>query len=478
MGKKKHALQKSVNERLGNDVIANSRNFSGDYRGQSIKRLKLTKCHFRGAKFNDAAVTGSFFFDCDFSNCDMDQGDFEYCDFYECDITSKKPISIAFNNSNFIDSQIYNLNFYSSTFSNAFFDTTSFKSVDIENCTLEGATFNHCTFDNVKLTETNIDYVEFFAPTFCNSSKIPMEQIIYTFGLLQYLMETDDSVVILGKNKIITKKDYLEKKLPKILQSFLNADIEKETSILFPLINILLALRETEQAANYLHKALNLSASIQDFRMIKHYCKLMNLDNNYSRKQKRKLYYEICNKFQPNLMTPWQLKNHSRNMGDIKYILLIENNLPTLVFHFMTNIFNKGIKKTGIIIQDIFQISKKYQTSPDHDIRIELSRNSPIMVSIEFTEAIQNIVAFLQQLLMLTCSNATAEKLYLKELATDSLNQCLNVKKTPKITKKCLTKYVENDIELSLVEFHIENWKYEYNSQFEGTIPFKYLETR
>ncbi len=406
----------------------------------------------------------------------MDQGDFEYCDFYKCDITSKKPISIAFNNSNFINSQIYNLNFYSSTFSNTFFDETSFSSVCIENCTLEGATFYHCTFDNVKLTETNIDFVEFFAPTFCNSSKIPMAQIIYTFGLLQYLMETDDNIVILGENETMTKEKYLAEKLPKILQSFLNTDIEKEPSVLFPLINILLALKETEQATTYLHKALNLSAAIQDFRMIKHYCKLMNLDNNYSRKQKRKLYYEICNKFQPNLMTPWQIKNYSRNMGDIKYILLVENNLPTLVFHFVTNIFNKGIEKTGIIIQDIFQISKKYQTSPDHDIRIELSRNSPIMFSIEFTEVIQNIIAFLQELMILTCSNITAEKLYLKEYATDSLNQCLDEKKNHETAKECLAKYVSNNIELSLVEFHIENWKYEYNSQFDRSIPFKYLE--
>lgn len=106
-------------EPLLNDTVANSRTFSGDYRGESIKRLKLTNCIFKGAIFNDAAVTGSSFYECTFEQCDMDQGDFEYCSFYKCNISSEIPIAIAFDNSNFINTTIHDLEFYSSiTFAN------------------------------------------------------------------------------------------------------------------------------------------------------------------------------------------------------------------------------------------------------------------------------------------------------------------------------------------------------------------------
>lgn len=91
MGKNKNKLNKNGNssEPLLNDLVAHGRTFSGNYQGESIKRLKLTDCIFDGAKLNDVAATGSNFCRCIFENCDMDQGDFEYCDFFKCDIKAK-----------------------------------------------------------------------------------------------------------------------------------------------------------------------------------------------------------------------------------------------------------------------------------------------------------------------------------------------------------------------------------------------------
>ncbi len=459
-------------EPLLNDTVANSRIFSGDYRGQSIKRLKLTNCTFRGAKFSDAAVTGSSFFKCSFEQCDMDQGDFEYCDFYKCDISSEIPIAIAFDNSNFINTTIHDLEFYSSTFSNAFFDETQFKNVDISNCTLEAATFQNCSFEGMDFCQLNLDFVDFRYPSFIDCA-LPMSQIVYTYGLLQYFMTTDDNVCIIGKNEKISPKEYVENVLPALLESYLIKDEEQKAKIYFPLINILLSINQKEEANIYLERALNFSASIQDFRMLKHFCKLISLSEYYSTREKKRIYQRICSCFRFNVMPPWQLKDYSRNIGDIKYILLTENNFPTLVFNIITNIFHSGMSKLAVIVSDIFKASDKYSGTSQRDIRIELSRNSPLMITIQFTETIENVFLMLRELIILTCYTVYENHLQMKE-DSPFTNYMLGIETIgdTEINQKLL-RYQQDKLSLMLSDFHIENWKQEYREHF--SIPTNFI---
>lgn len=462
-------------EPLLNDTVANGRNFSGNYQGESIKRLKLTNCNFNGANFNDAAVTGSSFYECSFQQCDMDQGDFEYCDFNQCDISSETPIAIAFDNSNFIGTVFHDLEFYSSTFSNAYFDETEFRNIKISNCTLEAATFHYCRFVGIDFTRINLDFVDFRTPYF-KDSVLPMSQIVYTYGLLQYMMTTDDCVSIAGKGMTVTPKEYINKVLPALLESYLHKDEEQKRKIYFPLINILLSLDKIEEANIYLEKALNLSAAIQDFRMMKHYCKLINFSEHYSTRQKKSIYQRICSHFQPNTMTPWQLKDYSRNIGDIKYILLIENNLPTLIFNILTDVYHSGIDSLGTIVADIFHISDKYTSTSKKDIRIELSRNSPIMISIHFTESMENIFHMLNELLLLTCYTVSENYLQKKE-DSPFINYMLQEQTVDNnYIKERLFQYQQKKLSLALLDFHIENWKQEYN-QF-GLVPINFVNPR
>lgn len=474
MNKNKKILKKYgyPQESLFNNTIANGRTFSGDYRTKNIKRLKLTDCHFNGAKFNDAAVTGSSFYECTFHQCDMDQGDFEYCDFFQCDISAEKPIAIAFDNSNFIGTKIHDLSFYSSTFSNTFFDETELKDIEITNCTLEAATFHRCRFENIDFSQLNLDFVDFRFPCFIEST-LPMSQIVYTYGLLQYLMTTDDTVYIKGENQRITSKEYISEVLPALLESYLSMKEEEKEKFYFPLINILLALDQMDEANRYLEKALNLSAFIYDFRMMKNYCKLISLSEQYTPKKKKSIYQRICKLFQCSNMTPWQLKDYSRNIGDMKYILQMENNLPKLIFNILTNTFRNYISKIGTVIEDIFSISDKYKSTPKRDIHIELRRNSPVMITVQFTESIENIFFMLNDLIALTCY--TVHDNLIQGKPDNPFMSYLLEEKTvfDSEMKNRLSKYSKEKLSLTLLDFHVENWQKENNQHYP--IPINYV---
>lgn len=455
-------------ELLLNDTIANKCIFSGDYRNLSIKRMKLEECYFKGAKFNNAAVTGSNFKNCQFTKCSMDQGDFEYCDFYNCEITSKKPISIAFDNSNFIDSNLHDLTFYSSTFSNSFFEGTKFHRVKFKFSTLESASFQNCIFDKVDFNNLNLDYTEFKNPHF-EDCTLPLSQVVYASGLLQCLMNRESNVALVDNGKLVTVEEYVDKILPELLKSYLDMKDSKKIEIYFPLINILLAYNHFEIANEYLNKALYAYAQIQDLRMIKHICRLINNNDYYSTMQKRKLYKRICSFFQPDLMISWQLKNYSRHIGDIKYILLYENNFPTLVAHILTNITKKGIERIGIFINDVFHLSDKCKSEEQHDIHFEISRNSPIIISIEFTENLENLIYFLKELMFITKINDKSK------LIEDNENKLLTLPIRDEIAKY-KNNYRELGLSLSLLSYHFENWKSDFNDYFHEAFKNKSYE--
>ena len=200
--------------------------------------------------------------------------------------------------------------------------------------------------------------------------------------------------------------------------------------------------------------------------MLKHYCKLINLSERYTTRHKKNVYHRICSFFRPSTMTSWQLKDYSRNIGDMKYILLIENNLPTLVFNILTDIYHTGMNQIGIIIRDIFGLSDQYDSTPQRDIRIELSRNSPIMISVQFTESIENIFYLLKDLIKLTCYTVSKDRLLLKsdspiiehfpeEYSTDDYE-----------IKEKLLRYKHVQLSLTLLNFHIENWNKEYGLNY------------
>ena len=450
------------NEELHDNIIADGRNFAGDYRDSSLRSMNLVNCTFNGAKFNDAAVTGSKFQNCKFDDCEMDQGDFEYSDFFGCSLTSKNPICISFNNSNFIDTHMTDISFTSSTFTNAFFDEVYFSGVNINNCTLEAVSFYHCHFLDTTLTNLNLDFSEFIDPDFQNCI-FPQSQILNTYGLLQYMM-TVKKPIDLGDhngNKTMNSDTYINQELPRLLKEFCELDEMNIYGKLFSIINILLAYKRKEKALIYLNKAFKEAAMIDDLRMIRYYCKLISFCELFSMGERRKLYRDICSFFHMDVMPPWKLKNYSRQIGEIQYTLLKENNLPTLIFYAATNLVDECIRKVGTLMEHIFALSGKYKKSPFHDIKVEITKNSPIHLTIYFTETIENIAALFRDLRSL-CSISLVQKksqdeLFVQQCITDDIRHYLNI-------------YSEQDISFQYIGCQIENWKLEYNNvlQIEG----------
>lgn len=446
-------------EKLHDNIIANDREFSGDYTEASLRSMKLNHCTFKGAKFNDAAVTGSKFENCTFDDCEMDQGDFEYSDFFGCSLTSKHPTSISFNNSNFIETHINDMIFHSSTFTNAFFDEVYFSGVTINNCSLEAVSFHHCHFLETSLTNLNLDFSEFIDPDFQNSI-FPQAQILNTFGLLQYMMSVKKPIELgdhTGK-KTMDSDTYINKELPRLLEKLVESDDMNMYGKRFPIINILLAYKKKEEALLYLRKAFQEAALIEDLRMVRYYCKLISFSELFTLGERRKLYNDINNFFHMDIMSPWKLKNYSRQMGEIRYTLLSENNLPTLIFYAATNLIKEGISKVGTLMEHIFAISNKYKKSPLHDIRIEVTKNSPIHLTIYFTETIDNIVALFKDLKSLSGAffpeTFNKNQLTVQQNLTDDIRYYLRI-------------YSEQNISFRYIGFQIENWKQEYSKIFQ-----------
>ena len=444
---------------LHDNIMANEREFPGDYTGEILRSMKLVNCTFKETIFNDAAVTGSKFEKCIFDNCEMEQGDFEYSDFLGCSLASKHSISISFNNSNFIDTKINGITFNSSTFTNAFFDDVYFSGVTINNCTLEAVTFYHCHFLETTLTNLNLDFSEFVDPDF-QDSIFPQAQILNTFGLLQYMMSTKKTLELgdHNGNKTMDSDVYINEELPRLLNKLIESDNMNMYGKKFAIINVLLAYGKKQEALHYLKKAFQEAALIDDLRMIRYYCKLISFSELFTMGERRKLYNDINSFFHMEVMSPWKLKNYSRQMGEIRYTLLKENTLPTLIFYAATNLINESIGKVGILMEHIFAISKKYRKTPLRDIKIEITQNSPIHLTIYFTETIENIVALFKDLKNLS-STLLPESCSQNELGPQNYIE-EDIRRYIKI-------YSEQNIRFKFIGVQVENWKQEYGRIFQ-----------
>lgn len=454
-------MEKEYNNITGlhDNIMANGREFSGDYTDKTLRSMKLVNCTFKDTIFNDAAVTGSKFEKCIFDNCNMDQGDFEYSDFLGCSLASKHSISISFNNSNFIDTKIKEITFNSSTFTNAFFDNVYFSNVTINNCTLEATSFYHCHFLNTILTNLNLNFSEFIDPDF-QDSIFPQAQILNTFGLLQYMMSTKKTFELgdHNGNQIMDSDVYINEELPKILNKLIESDNMNMYGKKFAIINVLLAYGEKQEALRYLRTAFQEAVLFDDLRMIRYYCKLISFSELFTMGERRQLYNDINSSFHMEVMPPWKLKNYSRQMGEIRYTLLKENSLPTLIFYAATNLINESINKVGILMDHIFSISRKYKKTHLRDIKIEITQNSPIHLTIYFTETIESITALFKDLKNL--SNTFLPDSYLKnELDPQNyINEDI----------RCYAKlYNEQNIIFKYLGVQVENWKQEYGRIFQ-----------
>lgn len=369
-----------------------------NFSNKSLNHTILDYSRIVESNFNQAAVTGSMFHHCKFIDCSMESTDFEFCDFRHCEFDSEFRVSASFNNSTFLETEFRNVIFDAALLTGSYFQKCVFEHVTIAYTTMENALFQECIFEDVNLQDLNMDYVELVNPVMSNVV-LPMAQIPYMFGCLQYLMNTDDDVTIAGSNSTsMTKQRYLSEILPLLVEYF------KDKKEFFPIANIYIAQNNGSLAFQFLVEGMAESVAQRDYRMIKFYCKLITNNDVFSRKALHDFYHKLCRLLPVN---DTETISYIKNIGEIKYLLFDRTRKTTLHITFLTNFYSKEIDKVAYVISRLFKIAKMNQ----NDVELKLSENSPLLIEADISGNIYNLEQLLAKLIMLT--GITQEQIYM-----------------------------------------------------------------
>lgn len=372
---------------------ANKSAIKKDFSKKTLCHTILEHSQVEKSNFDYAAITGSLFNHCKFWDCSMEMSDFEFCNFEHCEFKSKLKISASFNNSTFFETEFHHVTFDSALLTGCFFHKCIFDDVTIAYTTMENALFQECTFQDVDLQELNMDYVELINPSMKNVI-LPLAQIPYMFGCLQYLMNTNDEVTIVGaQSNSVTKQEYLSEVLPLLIEYF------TEKKNYFPVANIYISQGKGSKAFRFLVEGMAEAVAQRDFRMIKFYCKLISNNDVFPRKVLHDFYNKLCRLLPSNNA---ETMSYIKNIGEIKYLLFDKSSKNSLHITFLTNFYSKEIDKVACVISRLFKIAKMESSTNPNDVELILSENSPLLIEADISGNIDNLMGLLPKLIMLT----------------------------------------------------------------------------
>ena len=326
-----------------------------DYTNKSIKRSKFAQKIFYGTTFKNSAAAGANFVHCTFDNCKFINANFQECTFLECNIK---------NNS--INNPVTNSNFNRSLFSNSFhikntyfqhsiFRQTAFLDGILQNTTfysstLEDTLFFNVFMDSVRFNDLNIDY-SVFTNVHMNDVILPFSQICFTFGLLPYLMKTDDNVYITSAqndNGYISKEEFLA-----LLTYF--EIYYRGTNDFFPLANIYLSLEQYDKAKEAVLNGILLATTNYDFRQIKYLSKLIHMYSVFDFHQRKQIYDYINAHITFYDMNPNLSYNYNTYKNEISSFLLNNNRsgIATSEIDIVTNVYPNGKRSIGGTLVDL-----------------------------------------------------------------------------------------------------------------------------
>lgn len=404
--------------------------------------------------FDEACATGSIFRHCKFINCAMEQADFEYCEFYDCEIVSKSPVNCSFNNSSFFNTVFTEIIFRGCTFTGCLFHKCYWDGGNILNSTLEGAIFRQCNFHGLDLRQLNMDYIEFDNPQMQNVV-LPLDQIPFIFGALQYLINTNDSVKISKKETgTMTVKRYITEIIPLLCTHFDN------TEQYFPLANIYYALGKSEKGLDATKKGLIAAMAIRDFRMLKHFCKLIAYSKLFEPGALHDLYNNYICRLLPQNEDGIVMPAYSRQLLEIKELLFSTQNKASFRISLKTDIRFSENQKLGKLFESIFAIGKQYGAFHGNDIKAVLQQNSPLIITIFVTGEELQLIALLAAYLSL--SGISPEKIQVMPGISDCY---LALSENSRYTQEleCLAQIQRQElhntsVNVTLIEYYIENF--------------------
>ena len=445
-------------------TAAQGATYSGDYTARSIKRAHLNNCFLQNAIFDDAAVTGSSFWNCTVEQCSMNRADFEFCNFENCEFLNTPLLNESFNNSTFYNTKIINSPFQYCTLTGALFQNVLLTNSAIEHSTLEDAFFENCTFQSMNLSHLNMEFIE-FKNIHMNNVILSFTQMPYVLGGIEYIKNTDDDVRIsTGEDTSIDKQEYISNGIPLLCEYY------KMKEAHFPLANIYLGLGDKEQAYNHLKLGMQYCVISRDIRMLKYFCKLAARNNEFTYKELNSLYVSIQRLIPQEALNQQELHNYSRHIGEIKTILFSKQDTPNVSFSIKTNIEPNEISPLSRFIEKIFSIKQDLCSDSD-DVQLVLKQNSPFIVTLNITGELFKLCCFILVVIKLINENQELYSAYWNYINSfDAVkNEYISNILIPLLesVEKMKNEYIENGTNFSADEIWFSNIEHQKNFKLQ-----------
>ena len=381
-------------DELGSDGVKNNNRPFGtgkgllileDFTGDSIKRSRLVDSQFTGSDFSMAAVTGSQFTRVDFDNCHLLGANFQNCDFLEstfhADDWERKVIQFChFGQSSFVNCSFDAVLFSGCSFHQVTFQGSHFNGAQIESSTLEGAEFIGCKLTGIELSHINLDFATFQN---CQMSKVgfALYQVPYTFGLLDYLLSTDDDVWLSvskdGVEREVELDEYREI-LPYLEVYY--ADLEEY----FPLANLMLATERREEAYDCVIAGIKKAMGEFDFRMVEYFAQLATQNNIFSMAEKKQIYSIVEQTALEKVTKAADMHRYLLHKSWIRDILLNDMyGQQTLEMSFETSIPMDDFEAASELGQMLNEVCERYTDKKSiHRVELRHSSNFQIIMTI------------------------------------------------------------------------------------------------
>lgn len=259
------------NKVMNNIIISNNsrKNIEINIIGESAKRSIYENISVENSEISRNAFCGTVFNDVIFKNNRINGNSFISSNFYKFVLESNKLFEYEannFSNSYFNSCSFKNAKFVSSTWLNSNVVSSNFNDCVIQSCTMEGTIFNHCKFNNVTMSSANLDYM-IFKNTTLNNVVFPFYQFAYIIGINVYLNSNSSTISFRANEQNISLEDFKSNINDLICYYY-------ELGEYFPVSNLLIAIGNIEEAKRFIVLGVKTAFCRNDYRMVKHYCKL------------------------------------------------------------------------------------------------------------------------------------------------------------------------------------------------------------
>lgn len=371
-----------------------------DMRKQIRRQSCYIECTFLNCNFNAVGFSGTRFISCQFGHnnyagANMTSCEFKNVVFESFGLNRVELRSVSFNKSIFSDCRFEDVDILSCRFMDTIFHNCTFRCSKMRLCSLENARFIDCHFMSMNFSTGNMSYAEFSGGTYqdciCSFHSTPS-----AFGLLKNLDMSCDNNYIYSAGVKTNQLSFLEYK--NLLPMFETYYLYYEKY--FPLANIYSFEDKNDMTFLAIQEGILRSIQKKDFRMLKHFSKLVFVNAIFTGKQRKELF---------DLLQQW-ISNETLSLAEYYQFQLAEPELrrnlldsnyekPTVHFYIDTNINSDEQEKHNYFLSELDLVMHEciFQTK-----YIELRHNSPYRDTL--TVICDNLSQISQVINMIYCS--------------------------------------------------------------------------